>query len=334
MLHYVRAKEVKVRAPRCLPARRVESVLSEYVLADNCGFEVAVPNMAIFRNHESVKTLAPPLDYDREQEDGLSGLCLGCSNEDCCAGWPEVNRHMPARIKVLGTRFQDGTVHFGWYVHITSKHWGGKKRLYRLPRMVMAKTVKWLSKRAEWCESSLLTEYPEAWDTMHHAEAADFHIYLMDRFARVAHNLANHIAEHRGGRARAYNGERTQRLLSLRSRTMGPVLTIGKQRGRILKGSPARNSNETLEMCGVCLEDGGSVKSCCGIAVCEDCNENMRDMCPVCDRSKLNLFYECASCTKTVTLQKFGFPCGGCAQNVLCEKCYQSFGECETCDGT
>ena len=88
--------------------------------------------------------------------------------------------------------------------------------------------------------------------------------------------------------------------------------------------------------CTICLEEDIDVQAptCCGegAATCAECRLKLRNICPVCERKKLNAAYQCLSCNAVVTLREYGLPCASCDKCTLCVTCYKDLGECVHCD--
>jgi hypothetical protein len=100
-----------------------------------------------------------------------------------------------------------------------------------------------------------------------------------------------------------------------------------------------RGSKRRRRTCVVCLEEevvphGKALpkkSSCkCSIHVCNECDERLRGLCPLCERTKVNADYECMCCGGFFKLDKSGFPCTTCGDRSLCRSCFDGFEEC--CD--
>lgn len=96
-----------------------------------------------------------------------------------------------------------------------------------------------------------------------------------------------------------------------------------------------RRRSLVKDHCALCLENGWLHPSpCCGLsgAVCATCSDRTRGMCVLCDRHKLGAKFVCGSCDAVVKLSSYGFPCFVCHQGLLCQACYNRYGECRDCE--
>jgi len=91
--------------------------------------------------------------------------------------------------------------------------------------------------------------------------------------------------------------------------------------------------------CAICLEETfvrteSCVRQRCSLKVCSDCHLKTRGMCCLCDRAKLGCSssFMCHSCDKAFPLDKYGYECLKCNNNVLCGRCYKNFGMCLGCE--
>ena len=84
----------------------------------------------------------------------------------------------------------------------------------------------------------------------------------------------------------------------------------------------------------VCLESKNEGMRCtgCKSELCGACCENMRGLCPICDREDINAKYLCSCCGLLRQMKNSGLPCLQCNRPVVCSECYRGFGECSECD--
>ena len=134
----------------------------------------------------------------------------------------------------------------------------------------------------------------------------------------------------------------TLRLESLRNRHTR-LLLGNKKRPReedshgLPRSKPASPDRAAhLGQCTVCLEEDLEVHAtrCCGAAAatCAGCRLKLRNICPLCERKKLNAAYQCLTCNAVVALKEYGMPCASCNKCTLCTSCFQDMGECVDCD--
>jgi len=284
--------------PPMLPPRSTSGFFSDFVLVARNNDRVRVPHSMIVRDHNT-----PPIKLQRS-------ICMGCgSHNNCCRGWeiPPAND-----VVVLSTRDLQGMVHYGWYLRFDID----PHRLVRIPLNIVQGLWALVRKTEGLNTSSLNAEFVDAYMT---AEGTDFEAMATLRIGQV--------------------GARIKRI----RKAEAPAPSRGKKRGLYedpgpssKPASPERNDPTQLKgECSVCLEEDYVHKQdCCGSAgaVCTGCRAKMRHLCPVCDRSKVNADYQCASCSMVIPFKEFGFPCSSCNKCTICATCYKHYEECLDCD--
>ena len=95
----------------------------------------------------------------------------------------------------------------------------------------------------------------------------------------------------------------------------------------VMRAAPADST------CAICLEGGGLiVKECC-VPVCVECHvDQLRTLCPVCDRDVFNGSLVCTCCMEAVPFAEHGNQCASCPERTLCARCWTEFGEWAICD--
>jgi hypothetical protein len=89
--------------------------------------------------------------------------------------------------------------------------------------------------------------------------------------------------------------------------------------------------------CVVCLEPkpkthrGRCHNPKCTIHVCDHCHVTGRGLCPICDRTALNMKYECGCCAVPTSLADYGHACIDCGAHTLCSGCFKTNQVCMVC---
>lgn len=299
--------------PTTLPPRRHKKALSNLFILSRGGERVYVPKNAIYRNH-GCAPLQP-----------VDGMCFNsCDRRDGCGhNWRSIH---PKDVIVLGARDHEANLLFGWYVRFAhDEH--SVNRLFRVPEILARDVVKFLSKDEELCRSSLLEHYLDhrlevdvtlAWQS--------FDAIAATRYTRIRETLAT----------QAYREKKRKRIVEIRrERSKEQIFEDDEKPEEKVAHRVPRSPEKGVgdEACAVCLEDNiATKKACCGISVCGRCDDGLRGLCPVCDRSRCNGRYVCSCCGEAVPLRSFAFPCVHCDEPCLCISCFSSFEECVDCE--
>lgn len=88
--------------------------------------------------------------------------------------------------------------------------------------------------------------------------------------------------------------------------------------------------------CAICLEDRleqRENRACsCKVQVCTSCDDQLRGLCPICERNVVNGSFFCAACGRVHPLKMSGFLCVSCKMPSVCGECFTNFAECANCD--
>lgn len=205
----------------------------------------------------------------------------------------------PRDVIVLAARDTEGDTQYGWFVRYETE----ANRLIRMPYTTVEALWAYVHKIPELQECSLNTNYVDAYFS---SDTLDFETIAIMRFDQLKKTLTAHSSKKR------------QRDTDNQS----------------VPASPSRVA--VLGQCTICLEEDVDlhVPTCCGTggATCADCHAKMRNLCPVCERAKVNANYQCQACNSVVRLKDYGHPCATCSACVLCDGCYADYGECANCD--
>lgn len=290
-------------APAELPPRKPPGSVNNYTIRRaSDGQLLKVPDFMIVRDYSAeTKHMKKPADIHL-------GSCS--ENEEVCShGWPWIR---PEHVKVLSTTTQKGMQIFGWYACFSSKEDPSAKLLHRMPRVIVVSLTEWLERRPEYSSSSLLTSYPDAYDTVTEKdEKKYFHQLLTERCMITTLGYVGQLMK-----------------VHKTAESTGKRLRNGS-----LVGTMRQTKKRERDDCAICLEERVVGSSCC-VKVCESCQDQVRGLCPVCDRGKLSAPWYCSSCGRLCQLEDFGFPCSVCAGPNTCRDCHAEYGVCDSCPET
>lgn len=214
----------------------------------------------------------------------------------------------------------DGEVIYGWFV----------KRKSNLLQRLNHALITQLKAAADAADArranrSMVTHWPDVCLTSHRGIV--FYELAIIRFERKNVVLLEAAARDRGKKKARANG--------ICKRTTSPCTRPSRGKLKQPSKSNVSDNGEQQHTCVICLNETEDIatKQCkCSTPVCATCDERMRGLCPVCDRTLLNGVYECHHCGGFDELRYSGLPCACCGNPVLCYGCYRAYEECFACD--
>ena len=276
------------------PLRTRQTILSKWWLALPRRQRVYVPKAAIVRNHPTY-----PLTWNAKNP------------------WTLLR---PADVKVLAAMDPKGVMRYGWYARFLTAEDPEGHFLTKIPPEVVARQIHCLAQDVELCESSLLTLFHD-FDLSADRNGWSFQEFAELRYGRVAKNLDLQDEREQRGKKRS------------REWSTPPCSPEHYLMGDNMMKCTYSVTHDPLK-CLVCLEHHKSGNKCgtCGGTVCNGCHQDMRGLCPICDRADINARYLCSCCGSLRRLRNSGMPCVQCSRPVVCAECYHAFGECSECD--
>lgn len=211
----------------------------------------------------------------------------------------------PGLVVVLGTQNRVGTVCCAWY----KLAMGSKTRLERMTRDETSALLAEMKSCPLLRESSLCNRLTDYY-LVHSQIMTDVYVerLISDACLSMIGQYKNHLKMH------------------------SRMNKLGKIADAVCAKSPVATGS-----CQVCMADEELLlrpTDCCGDAgaVCAKCRIELKDLCPICDRSHLNACYSCARCGDSVRFLDYGFPCVQCDKSVLCAECYDGIESCNGCN--
>lgn len=328
------------------PMRTQQQALSKYWVWDNLNRKkVYVPKKAVYRMHIEVAPMKR-----------TECLCLKCFANgrigERCDDHGTYYSPLPKNVIVLGARnITDGSISYGWYVRFEPAFAGDEKNanhLWRLSKEVVEEITEYLSADMHLCGSLLLTKFPDgSSDDRLQESGMEFESLACLRFSRTLDNMRYDWIWKKNKRKmemkmRTSGTKCVDESYSDNSPPMRPLIGPADnpdvdEMEDISLGSAYGVHNGDCNMavtCGVCLEEDNASREhtrCC-VDVCDECNQMLRGLCTVCQRTEINARYYCSCCGTLRSLRSFGYPCLHCEQANICSECYCAFGDCGNCD--
>ena len=293
----VPASENALLPPKRLPTRPVHRFCSAYSIRTT-------------RDGESITAIVPKADIVcdrvRARKSILHENFDRTWTEDSVSGWPRVHEIPRDQVIILGIRAPNGSMCCKWYI--------ASQRTIKVHRAVTTLLVPIPDPLVfVMCTNIMRSNYPATHD-MELLQMTTFEGSLQQPFNRVATVRFDRHYKH------------VTKSIEAKKSTKRSLECCGE-------------SNATAANCIICFETCTTAykrcsRSNCNIPVCGLCNERMRGLCGICDRNALNASYLCSSCTCTVSLDHFGYPCLACGLHNTCRQCYLDFRPCASCDAS